>query len=65
MRGEGLMLGVELVTDAVSRCHAPALARLLRARCKAEHRVLLSAEGPYSNVIKVRVWGCVCEGGGG
>eukprot|EP00887_Chlorella_sp_A99_P007358 scaffold2.g7358.t1 len=54
VRGEGLMLGVELVTDAASRCHAPALARCVKQRCKQEQRVLLSTEGPYGNVIKIK-----------
>lgn len=48
------MLGVELVTDAASRAPAPALARALKRRCKEAHHVLLSTEGPFSSVIKVK-----------
>lgn len=53
VRGEGLMLGVELVVDPATKAHHPALARHLRARCKGDHHVLLSSEGPFCNVIKV------------
>ncbi len=54
VRGEGLMLGIELVTDSASRAPAPALARHLKAHAKRAHRVLLSTEGPYCSVIKVK-----------
>ncbi|KAL4431001.1 hypothetical protein ABPG75_006257 [Micractinium tetrahymenae] len=54
VRGEGLMLGVELVTDGASRAPSPALARHLKTHAKRAHRVLLSTEGPFSNVIKVK-----------
>ena len=53
VRGQGLMLGAEVVTDAGSRCHAPVLARHIKQRCKDDHRVLLSTEGPFGNIIKV------------
>ncbi|KAL4859438.1 Zinc finger CCCH domain-containing protein 40 [Chlorella vulgaris] len=54
VRGEGLMIGVEIVTDAASRTPAPALARQIKQHCKLHHRVLLSSEGPYSSVIKIK-----------
>jgi len=38
------------------QAHSPALARHLKLRCKADHRVLLSSEGPFSSVIKVGGW---------
>lgn len=53
VRGEGLMLGIELVTGA-SRAPAPALARYLKAHAKRAHCVLLSTEGPYCSIIKVK-----------
>ena len=40
----------------------PQVARFLKERCRAGHRVLLSTEGPYSNVIKVG--GCAWVGPG-
>lgn len=54
VRGEGLMIGIEIVCDASSKRHAPALAKWIKARCKTVHKVLLSTEGPYENVIKVK-----------
>lgn len=54
VRGEGLMLGIELVTDSSSRAPSPALARYLKTHAKQRHRVLLSTEGPFSSVIKVK-----------
>uniref|UniRef100_A0A1D1ZS12 Ethanolamine-phosphate phospho-lyase n=1 Tax=Auxenochlorella protothecoides TaxID=3075 RepID=A0A1D1ZS12_AUXPR len=61
VRGRGLMLGMELVTDAATRAPAPALAAALRARCAARHRVLLSAEGPWGSVIKFKPPMCFGE----
>ncbi|GAB4817668.1 hypothetical protein N2152v2_004714 [Parachlorella kessleri] len=54
VRGEGLMIGVEIVTDASSKAQAPVLAKHLKERCRAAHRVLLSTEGPYGNIIKIK-----------
>lgn len=54
VRGAGLMAGVELVTDDVSRTPAPALASALKLACKRRHRVLLSSEGPYASVLKLK-----------
>jgi ethanolamine-phosphate phospho-lyase len=55
------MLGLELVTDAASRTPAPALARRVKRHCKEAHRVLLSTEGPFSSVIKVKPPLCFSE----
>ena len=54
VRGLGLMIGIELVTDKQTKEPAPATAAWVRARCKSAHKVLLSTEGPYSNVIKIK-----------
>ncbi len=54
VRGVGLMIGVELVTNPGTKAPAPALALWVKERCKAR-RVLLSTEGPYNNVIKIKV----------
>lgn len=32
----------------------PQLAKFLKSRCRSAHRVLLSTEGPFANVIKVK-----------
>ncbi|GLC36267.1 hypothetical protein PLESTB_000604100 [Pleodorina starrii] len=53
VRGLGLFLGVEVVRDKESRRHAPATARWIKERMKAR-RVLLSTDGPYDNVIKIK-----------
>lgn len=47
------MIGIELVTDR-SRTPAPALARHLKCHAKRAHRVLLSTEGPFSSIIKIK-----------
>lgn len=53
VRGLGLFLGVELVEDRESRAPAAALARAVVERIK--HRgVLVSTEGPYGNVLKLK-----------
>ena len=65
VRGQGLMIGVELIdphnsSDNVTKIPepakipAPATAAWIKARCKNEHHVLLSTEGPFSNVIKIK-----------
>jgi ethanolamine-phosphate phospho-lyase len=61
VRGEGLMIGIEMITDPQSKAHSPALARHLKLRCKADHRVLLSSEGPFASVIKVKPPICFTE----
>ena len=45
------MVGIEVVTD---RDPAPALAAALKLHAKRAHRVLLSTEGPYSSVLKIK-----------
>ncbi|GIL74813.1 hypothetical protein Vretimale_2410 [Volvox reticuliferus] len=53
VRGLGLFLGIEIVRDKASKRHAPATARWLKERMKAR-RVLLSTDGPYDNVLKIK-----------
>lgn len=62
VRGVGLMLGIELVTDCDSKTPAPALARHIKERCKTVHKVLLSTEGPFGNIIKVKPPICFSRG---
>ena len=51
------MLGIELAGDGAGHPHLPALAAHVKRECKRRFRVLLSTEGPYANVIKIKVGG--------
>ena len=53
VRGRGLFIGVELVTDRVSRTPATALAGYVSNRLR-DHRILIGTDGPYDNVLKIR-----------
>ena len=53
VRGRGLFLGVELVADRASRTPSAELARVVVERAK-ELGVLLSADGPDHNVLKIK-----------
>jgi len=53
VRGLGLFLGVELVRDRETRTAATEKTALLVERAKADG-ILLSAEGPYHNVLKIK-----------
>ena len=53
MRGTGLFIGFELVTDREKRQLNKALALDLIETLRAE-QVLTSVAGPYGNVIKIR-----------
>jgi 4-aminobutyrate aminotransferase-like enzyme len=53
VRGRGLFLGIELVRDRETRDPHPDLARDL-VDLAAERGVLLSTDGPFRNVVKVK-----------
>ncbi len=53
VRGQGLFIGIELVRDRQSREPAAADASAMVNRAK-ERGVLLSTDGPYHNVIKIK-----------
>jgi 4-aminobutyrate aminotransferase-like enzyme len=53
VRGVGLFLGLELVRDRSSRDPDAGLARELANRA-AERGVLLSTDGPFHNVMKIK-----------
>jgi 4-aminobutyrate aminotransferase-like enzyme len=53
VRGAGLFLGVEFVTDRTSRLPAPELATAVVNRLR-DHKVLISACAPNGNVLKIR-----------
>ncbi len=53
VRGAGLFIGFELVTDRHSKTPDKTLALDLIEKLR-EHRVLTSVAGPYGNVLKLR-----------
>ena len=53
VRGLGLFLGIEFVTDIESLAPAPEIATYIVERLKS-HRILLSTDGPEHNVIKIK-----------
>ena len=54
VRGRGLFLGVDLVTDAASKAPATAEASWICARLVTRHRILTSLDGPGDNVLVVK-----------
>ena len=53
VRGRGLYLGIDLVVDRVTKEPATALAAEVANRLR-EQGVLISTDGPYDNVIKIK-----------
>lgn len=53
VRGLGMFLGVELVRDRETRAPAPRHATYIVERLR-EQRILLSTDGPFHNVIKIK-----------
>ena len=53
VRGSGLFLGIELVTDRDSLEPATRQASYVKNRMR-ERRILLGTEGPYDNILKIR-----------
>ena len=53
VRGIGLFIGVDLVTDRASKTEATALATHVKNRMR-DHRILLGSEGPKDNILKIR-----------
>jgi 4-aminobutyrate aminotransferase-like enzyme/Ser/Thr protein kinase RdoA (MazF antagonist) len=53
VRGSGLFLGVELVSDPVSLTPARAEAEYVVNRLR-ERRILIGTDGPFHNVLKIR-----------
>ncbi|MEP1612494.1 MAG: aminotransferase class III-fold pyridoxal phosphate-dependent enzyme [Roseobacter sp.] len=53
VRGIGLFIGVDLVTDRTSRTEATALAAHVKNRMR-DARILLGSEGPKDNILKIR-----------
>ena len=53
VRGRGLFIGVELVTDRDSKAPATALAGYVSNRLR-DRRILIGTDGPDDNVLKIR-----------
>jgi ethanolamine-phosphate phospho-lyase len=54
VRGSGLFIGIELVTDAVAKTPATSQAQQVMARLLQKHHVLTSLDGRYDNVFVVK-----------
>jgi 4-aminobutyrate aminotransferase-like enzyme/Ser/Thr protein kinase RdoA (MazF antagonist) len=53
VRGVGLFIGVDLVSDRACKSEATALATHVKNRMR-DHRILLGSEGPKDNILKIR-----------
>jgi len=53
VRGLGLFLGIELVTDRKTKAPATELARKINNEAR-ERGILMGTEGPHDNVLKMR-----------
>lgn len=53
VRGAGLFIGIELVTDGYAKTPATALTTHV-VNTMRDHRILISAAGPHANVLKIR-----------
>lgn len=53
VRGAGMMIGLDIVENGLSKRHAPEAAKWIREALKAR-RVLVSTDGPFSSVIKLK-----------
>ena len=53
VRGEGLFIGVELVTDRATKTPATAAAAAV-VNGMRRRQVLISATGPQANILKIR-----------
>ncbi len=53
VRGEGLFLGLDLVTDRKTKAHDGEIAGRVTMRCR-ELGVLIGTDGPHDNVLKMR-----------
>ncbi|KAJ1636881.1 pyridoxal phosphate-dependent transferase [Pavlovales sp. CCMP2436] len=54
VRGEGLFVGLDFVTDRETRAPATAEASYLCSRLKERHRILTSLDGPSDNVLVIK-----------
>lgn len=54
LRGSGLFIGIEFVTDRATRAPATAHTSLLCSRLKSDWSILTSIDGPHNNVLVVK-----------
>jgi 4-aminobutyrate aminotransferase-like enzyme len=54
VRGLGLFIGAELVVDRDDKTPATEQTAALVEHLKQEHRIILSTEGPFHNVLKIK-----------
>lgn len=53
VRGMGLFIGLDLVSDRDSRAPATSVASYIKNRMR-QHRILMGSEGPADNILKIR-----------
>jgi 4-aminobutyrate aminotransferase-like enzyme len=53
VRGCGLFIGLDLVTDRTARTPGTKIADYVKNRLR-EHRILIGTEGPFNNILKIR-----------
>eukprot|EP00192_Tetraselmis_astigmatica_P003618 CAMPEP_0117673238 /NCGR_PEP_ID=MMETSP0804-20121206/14360_1 /TAXON_ID=1074897 /ORGANISM="Tetraselmis astigmatica, Strain CCMP880" /LENGTH=573 /DNA_ID=CAMNT_0005481951 /DNA_START=150 /DNA_END=1872 /DNA_ORIENTATION=+ len=53
-RGHGLCVGLEFVTDKDTKMHAKHVANWVVDTMLTQHQCLLSTDGPYDNVMKIK-----------
>ncbi|WP_191603271.1 aminotransferase class III-fold pyridoxal phosphate-dependent enzyme [Marinomonas algicola] len=53
VRGQGLFIGLDLVTDKVTRTPGTDIADYVKNRMR-ENRILMGTEGPADNILKIR-----------
>lgn len=55
IRGSGLFIGIELVTDRITKQPATLLTRrVINALVQSPYRILLGSDGPHDSVIKIK-----------
>ena len=54
VRGSGLFIGVDFVTDREARTPATAQTSILCSKLKEEHHILTSIDGPHDNVLVMK-----------
>ena len=53
VRGAGMMIGLDIVENGLTRRHAPAAAQFIREGLKSRG-VLVSTDGPFNSIIKIK-----------